>query len=68
MTPLIGEYQLLEANTFTFSNSDGLEFLTENTLFPSMEIEYILFAPISSWPTSMLIHFPMAGRGLKNLE
>ena len=39
MDPLTGEYQLLEAKTWTFSNSDGFEFLVEKTFPPPMEME-----------------------------
>ena len=39
MNPLTGEYHLLDAKTCTFSNSDGLEFLVENTLFPPIEMK-----------------------------
>ena len=39
MKPLTGEYQLLEAKTFTFSNAEGFEFVVENTLFPPMLME-----------------------------
>ena len=39
ITPLSGEYQLLAENTFTFLNSDGFEFLIENTFFLSILME-----------------------------
>ena len=39
MKPLTGEYQLLQAKTWTLSNSEGSEFLVENSSFPPMEME-----------------------------
>ena len=38
MDPLTGEYQSLEAKTWTFSNSDGFEFLVWNTFLPPIEM------------------------------
>ena len=48
MEPLTGEYQLLEAKTLTFSNSDGFEFLMEKTCPPPMEMEQIILDASSS--------------------
>ena len=39
MNPLTGEYHLLDAKTFTFSNSAGLELVVENIFFPLMKTE-----------------------------
>ena len=68
MKPLTGLYHLLDANTLTFSNSEGFVFLVENTFFPPIEMEKIILDPSSCWPTSMLIHSPVEGRTLKYLE
>ena len=38
MKPLTGEYQLLEAKTWIFSNSEGFQFLVEKTFFPPIEM------------------------------
>ena len=38
MKPFTGLYHLLDAKTWTFSNSEGSVFLVENTSFPLMEM------------------------------
>ena len=67
MNPITGEYHLLEAKTWTFSNSEGFEFMVEKTFFPPIKMEYIILDSSSCCPTSMLIHSPDDGRGLKYL-
>ena len=39
MKPFTGKYHLLDVNTWTSLNAEGLEFLVENTFFPPIEIE-----------------------------
>ena len=68
MKPLAGEYQLLEAKTWTFSNSEGFEFLVVNTFSPPMRMVYIILDACSCWRTSMVIHSPEEGSILKYLE